>query len=58
MITVTEDEVRKIEKTSLFLRKATRQTVNDKQKEEILSKAKLEELKFEKVVGKGSYGIV
>ena len=58
MITVTEEEVRKIEKTSLFLRKATRQTVNDKQKEEILSKAKLEELKFEKVVGKGSYGIV
>ena len=58
MVTVTEEEVKRIEKSNPFLRKATKQTPEEKQKEEVLSKIKLDELKFEKVVGKGSYGIV
>ena len=58
MVIVSEEEVRHIEKTNLFLRKAQRGTQSDKEKEEILSKAKLSEFKFEKIIGKGSYGEV
>ena len=58
MIVVDEEEVKHIEKTNLFLRKASKQSQEEREKEEILSKVKLNELKFEKVVGKGSYGVV
>ena len=58
MVRVTEDEVKRIEKNNLFLRKATKTSQQEREREETLSKIKLDELNFEREIGKGSYGVV